>query len=352
MKERVRALLEIANQSGCSSYYASDPASLFYLTGVRAEGCALIINDAGLTILSGFIYYEDFKRKSKTSDFNIVSPENNENLTDAAVRIINEHSGNRFTAFDPLKLSFSEYGRISRKLGKNYFKPLNRGVGSGFAVKTSSELKKIIMAAAITKEAVKTVARKAPGEYSEKRTAAEIDYVMRKLGAEGSAFDTIVLSGKRSALPHGTPGKKLIDHNTSFLIDAGARYGGMSADSTRTFMAVKAAKEMKIIYEIVETAQKYALEKVRHGEKCSIVDKAARSYITDKGYGRFFGHGTGHGTGFAVHEYPSISLKSEAVLTEGMVVTVEPGIYIPGKGGIRLEEQVVVQKNGCRIISK
>jgi len=181
--------------------------------------------------------------------------------------------------------------------------------------------------------------------------AEEIEYTVKRKGASNISFDTIAISGEKTSLPHGAPSQDLLKKGI-VLMDFGCISSGYSSDMTRTIFLGKATAKQKKIYNIVLEAQQTAIKSIRPGMKASYVDKAARDYITDKGYGEYFGHSTGHGVGLDIHELPNISSKSDEVLQPGMVFTVEPGIYIPEWGGIRIEDMVQVTDNGCRIITK
>jgi Xaa-Pro aminopeptidase len=178
--------------------------------------------------------------------------------------------------------------------------------------------------------------------------AAEIEYAMRKLGSSGTAFETIVASGASSAFPHGGCSDKEIREGDLVVVDVGATYKFYRSDMTRTFVVGKPSEKQKKLYQIVKAAQETALGKVMPGAKASNVDVAARKIIADAGYGAYFVHGLGHGVGLEVHEPPILSPDSKDVLAVGNVVTVEPGIYLVGYGGIRIEDTVFVQKGGAQ----
>jgi len=177
--------------------------------------------------------------------------------------------------------------------------------------------------------------------------ASAIEAKMREAGAEGPSFDTIVASGKNGALPHAVPTGKKIGNNSAVTIDMGLILDGYCSDMTRTFVLGKTDKTYKHIHRLVRKAQKAGMAAVKPGVLIKDVDRAARKIIADDGHGKHFGHSLGHGVGLAVHEAPSVSYRSRRKLKPGMIITIEPGIYIPGWGGIRLENMVVVRENGC-----
>ena len=181
--------------------------------------------------------------------------------------------------------------------------------------------------------------------------ALDLEFTMRRLGAEGLAFPIIAVSGARSSLPHGQPTANKVSGGDFLTFDFGARYEGYCSDETRTFVIGPLDKKHKEVYEVVLEAQMAGLEAAKPGVLGKDIDKAARKVIDDAGYGQYFGHGAGHGVGLNVHEGPSAGKKGDTVLVPGMVVTVEPGIYIPGFGGCRIEDLVVITEGGKEILS-
>ena len=188
-------------------------------------------------------------------------------------------------------------------------------------------------------------------DMTEIETAAAIESKMRQSGAEGPSFSTIVASGENGALPHAVPTDKVIGKDQGVTIDMGLVLDGYCSDMTRNFVLGSADKTYTKIHRIVRQAQLAGIEAVKPGRQMKEVDRAARKVIADSGYGKYFGHALGHGVGLAVHEAPSLSFRSRRKLRPGMIVTIEPGVYIPGWGGVRLENLVVVRENGCEVLN-
>lgn len=182
--------------------------------------------------------------------------------------------------------------------------------------------------------------------------AAELEYEMRRLGSAGLPFGTIVGSGHRGALPHGAPSDKVIAAGELVVLDYGAIVDGYAADTTRTIAFGEPDAKAREVYETVRKAQEAALQAIAPGRRVSSVDQAARSVIAEAGYGKYFTHRTGHGLGLECHEYPSIAGNSDLTLVPGMVFTVEPGVYLPGEFGVRIEDDVVVTDTGVEILTK
>jgi len=186
----------------------------------------------------------------------------------------------------------------------------------------------------------------------ERDVAAKIDFLLKKKGAQAQAFETIVASGENASMPHAKPTSRRIRGSEPIIIDLGARFQGYNSDLTRTHFVGKILGYNKLIYSIVAAAQAMAIENIRPGEKISAIDKAARCYISKKGFGKYFGHATGHCIGIDVHELPSISAKNHSTLKKGMVFSIEPAIYIPGWGGVRIEDMVLVTESGSEVLTR
>ncbi len=182
--------------------------------------------------------------------------------------------------------------------------------------------------------------------------ALELEYRMRRNGAGGVSFPTIVASGINSTLPHASPGTRTLAPGDVVVIDFGAIYEGYHSDETCTFVLCHASSRQKEVYDIVREAHDRALAAVKAGIPCCEIDRIARDCIKEGGLGQFFSHGTGHGIGLDVHESPRIAAPSKAILEAGMVITIEPGVYIPGLWGIRIEDMVLVTKDGCEVLTK
>ncbi|HEY6871500.1 MAG TPA: Xaa-Pro peptidase family protein [Geobacteraceae bacterium] len=186
----------------------------------------------------------------------------------------------------------------------------------------------------------------------ERDLALALEFAMKRGGAEEKSFDFIVASGPRGALPHGKAGDRTIGRGELVTIDFGAVYRGYHSDETVTVAVGEPDSRQREVYGIVKDAHDRALAKVRPGVAFKELDRIARGHIEDKGFGSYFGHGLGHGVGLDVHEKPVVSYRSEGVVEEGMVFTIEPGIYIPEWGGVRIEDTVLVERDGCRILTK
>jgi Xaa-Pro aminopeptidase len=220
------------------------------------------------------------------------------------------------------------------------------------SIKDDGEIAAVRSAARITDKVFMKILKKIRPGLRECDVAADISYYQRKYGAECDAFDPIVASGKRSALPHAKATEKRIRRGEFVTIDFGCRYRGYCSDLTRTIVVGSATSEMKKVYQIVLDAQIKAIEAIRKGVSAREIDRIARKYIKQNGYGRYFIHSLGHGLGIHLHDQLRLSPLSTAVFETGNVVAIEPGIYIPSKWGVRIEDDVLLGERGCRVLTR
>ncbi len=259
--------------------------------------------------------------------------------------------GYRRIGFEAGAISFEGYRRLQERLPRLSWEPLASELSALRAIKEEEEIRRLQQAVrAASASFLKILPGIKPGSR-EKRIAEDLECRFRKEGGEKPAFDTIVASGFRGALPHGAASEKNLQAGETVVVDFGTRFQGYHSDETKTLVLGKPDRRTKRIYEIVRRAQDKAMREIRPGVSVRRIDAAAREVIRKEGFAQYFGHGTGHGVGLAVHEEPSISPKGKGIVEEGMVFTVEPGIYIPDWGGVRLEDMVVVTSRGCELLT-
>jgi Xaa-Pro aminopeptidase len=218
--------------------------------------------------------------------------------------------------------------------------------------KQETEIQATQKALAVAESAFKKTAESIQPGMTEKEVAWTLEKNMREAGAESISFPTIVASGPNSALPHAIPTDRRIKEGEPILFDWGARLDGYCSDTSRTIVLGEADDQFQQVFDVVVQAQKMAIKGIRAGASTKAVDSLARKHIEDKGFKERFGHALGHGTGLAVHEPPRLSPLSDTRLEAGMLVTVEPGIYLPDWGGVRIENQVVVRKEGAEVLNR
>ena len=230
--------------------------------------------------------------------------------------------------------------------------PLDTPLGEFRQVKDDAEIRCLEKAAQLNKQAFDAVLPLIKPGITEQEIALELECFLRRAGGEEKAFDLIVASGDRGALPHGVASDKKIVAGDLVTIDFGTRYDGYHSDETVTVAVGDVSEELRTIYDIVLQAHDQALAALSPSVRASEIDAVARQYIEKRGYGKFFGHGLGHGVGLEIHEAPTLSPRSEAFLTAGMVFTIEPGIYVPGVGGVRIEDTVLMTVDGYRCLTQ
>jgi len=261
-------------------------------------------------------------------------------------------NGCRRVAFDAEKLPVSFFNSLLDALPEIQFIPLADQLDQLRAVKTAEEIDSVTLAAAIASSAFEELLSLVKPGVSERKLALELEILMKTRGADEKAFDFIVASGERGALPHGRPTGRLLRAGEMVIIDFGACLGGYNSDETVTVAVGEPDGRLLEAYEVVKKAHDLAISAVRPGIECRMLDAIAREHIESCGFGEFFGHGLGHGVGLEIHEKPTLSFRSNQTVEEGMIITVEPGIYLPGLGGVRIEDLVQVTSAGCTVLSK
>jgi Xaa-Pro aminopeptidase len=255
-------------------------------------------------------------------------------------------------AFEQNRISFDEYTQLKQSaLPRIRLKPLAGVVETLRMIKSPAEIAAIRASVQLNSTALEQALRHFRRSMTEVDLAAEIEYRMRRLGADGVAFETIVASGERTALPHAHPTGRVIQGNQLLLVDMGAAVAGYSSDMTRTHAVGKLDARTRRMYRAVLESQLTAINTVRPGVSCSMIDRAARQVLSGYGLDRLFTHSTGHGLGLEIHERPRVGRKEGTKLEPGMVITIEPGVYKEGSGGIRIEDTVVVTANGHEVLT-
>ena len=261
-----------------------------------------------------------------------------------------EEYGVNTVAIENDRVTLADFEELKNKLPGIEFNPtaaLSRAIEEIRLVKSDAELAKMRAAQAVAEEAFDHILGFIRPGMTEKQVQLELDFYMLSHGAEALSFETIAVAGKKSSMPHGVPGGNVIQKGDFLTLDYGAVVGGYHSDMTRTVAVGQPSENQKEVYRVVLEAQLAGLAALRDGVTGFDADKAARDVIAQAGYGKYFGHGTGHGVGVEIHEAPRLSPKSKATLRTGNVVTVEPGVYLPGEFGVRIEDMAVITGDGC-----
>ncbi|MDR5695450.1 MAG: Xaa-Pro peptidase family protein [Armatimonadota bacterium] len=341
--ERLRKLME---EQGVPAMMVMKPENRTYVSGFDGTAGIALVTETEALLLVDFRYTEQATQQAPQFQVIQTSPQPYETL----VQVVRERQIGRI-GFEADYLPYGQVQKLAEALRPVELLPIE-SVDRIRWIKDQEEQARIARAVEIADSAFAHILQYLRPGVTEQEIAIELEYFMRRQGASKPAFDTIVASGPRSALPHGRASEKVLERGDLVTLDFGAVYRGYCSDCTRTIVLGKATEEQRKIYTIVLEAQERALEALRPGVKGKDVDGVARSCIAEKGYGEHFGHGLGHSVGLAIHETPTLSTRDENVLEPGMVLTVEPGIYLPGWGGVRIEDLAVVTEDGCRVLTK
>lgn len=342
--KRINTLRKTAfTKNGFDGYLIFNSANLLYFLGFPGTTALLIPADGESTVYVYGVNYEQAKAEGK--GFRVELVKGDENLMAKIAKQAQDYKVKKL-AVDALGVeSWRALAQAFPR--KNTLEVNNNFVQALRRVKDKEEIELMRKAGELTSAGMNAAYEAVKPGAKEYEVAAEIEYAMRKRGSGGTAFETIVASGACSAFPHGGCTAREIRQGDLVVVDIGATYQYYCSDMTRTFVAGKASTKQKRIYNVVRTAQENAFKTIKANVPVSDVDAAARQVIEAAGYGEFFVHRLGHGVGLEVHEPPTLSQTSKDALAAGNVVTDEPGIYLPGFGGVRIEDTVLVQKNGA-----
>ena len=350
MTARLKQAQQRLDELDLDGYLVSHLPHIRYLCGYSGSNALLLLSRRGAEFYTDGRYTQQIQTEVKGVHKFVPA---DGNLIAQAAQSPFVRSGRPRIGYQAKYLSVSTWGQLSRHFdGKALLVAADGLVEPLTEIKDSAELKLIERAVRIVDRAFTKIQGEIRPGVRESEVAARLEYIMQSLGSEGTAFETICASGARSALPHGKASRKKIAKGDFVTLDYGATVGGYCSDITRTVVVGKATLRQKKIYAIVHRAQAAAVRKIKPGVSTKAVDWAARSIIKKAGYGKKFGHGTGHGIGLEVHQSPGLSTRTDTRLGAGMVVTVEPGIYLPNFGGVRIEDDVLVTRSGHRILTE
>ncbi len=342
---RVDRIRQRLATEGIDALLVTAPPNLRYLSGFTSPDAELLVSADQALLLTDFRYYEQTEREAPDWVlFKVEQP------LPAAFAEAVERVGAQRVAFESTHLTYSLYQELAATEGVELV-PAKGWVEEMRAVKTPAEIALIRRAVAISDAAIAALPQMLRPGMSEKALAWELEAYMRTHGADELAFPIIVASGPNGAMPHAVPGERPLVPGEPIVLDLGARVEGYCSDLTRTVTIGRPDDRLEEIYGIVLAAQQTAEAGIRAGLTGKEADAIARQVIADAGYGDAFGHGLGHGVGLQVHERPGAGPRGEDRLEPGMVVTVEPGIYLPGWGGVRIEDLVVVTDIGIEILT-
>lgn len=325
----------------------NDPYNMRHVSGFAGGEGIVYVSDKNKVVVTDSRYTEVAAKDSAPFGFRVVE-EKREHPRTRILRELLEDDGAEIVGYEDEFLRVSEFNEYQKALDTvKEWVPMGGLVDELRRIKTEEELKYMEKAEAIGDAAFKGILDFIRPGQTELEIAAELEYYMKKNGAERLSFDSIVASGMNSSMPHAVPSGKKVEEGDFITMDFGCTYKGYCSDMTRTIVVGKANDRQKEIYHVVLEAQLKALAALKAGVTGASVDAVARKVIGDAGYGDFFGHGLGHSVGLYIHENPRLSPTDPTVLKAGMIETVEPGIYVPGFGGVRIEDMVCVTEDGC-----
>jgi len=344
---------DVMKAEGTDAVVVSNLVNVRYLTGFSGSAANLLVgHDCALLVTDGRYRTQAAEQVAGSGLFDVVEifvgkvqPQREQ--ISGAVRGI----GARKVALEAESITWGSMRRMAELLSEVELLPTEGLVEQLRQVKDAGELDRMAAAASIADAALAEVLGMLGERRSEEQVALALDTAMRRLGAEDRAFDTIVASGPNAAKPHHQPSPRCIEPGDWVVIDFGATFEGYRSDMTRTFSVGGAAGEMSRVFSVVAESQAAGVAAVRAGVEAGEVDRTCRNVINEAGWAERFEHGTGHGVGLDIHEAPTVSEGSSTILAPGFVVTVEPGVYLPGLGGVRIEDTVVVTDEGCRVLT-
>lgn len=353
-RDRLAALRERLSAANLDAIVITHPTNRYYFSGYTAEDLPpnesaghLVITPARAILVASTTNSEQARNQARGWEVfdKIRGP------AKADVELLREIQPGR-VGFEEAAILYHDYQTLREGVQNAELVPVGTMLEDMRAVKSAEEIEKIAHAIDVTDQAFTQVSRQIKEGDTEQAIAWQLESIMRDLGAQELAFPTIVAAGLNAAMPHHSPGPAIIRDGQPIVIDMGARVDGYCADLTRTVCAGEADEMLRRIYPIVL----HALESVEVNLRAGLVghdgDAIARDVISAAGYGQYFGHGLGHGVGVRVHESPSMAPGVEAPLASGNVVTIEPGIYLPDWGGVRIEDVAVIEAAGARILTK
>lgn len=337
--KRIEKLFEKLNNEKLDGYIFTDLNNILYFSGFRGEGIFAAVKDKTY-IITDFRYTEQAQIESPECEVLETGKKNVAEILGELLVGVNK------IGFEEDNMTVSQLNLIKKHSSLVEFVGSSNFGKRLRIIKDDNEIQLLKTAANATQDALMKAYSIAKIGMMEYEFAAEIEYYLKKKYNASPAFDYIVASGENGSMPHHITGSRKFKEGDAVTFDFGARINSYNSDMTRTFAMGQLSDKLSEIYKIVQEAQVTAQSALAPGKQCKDIDKIARDIITNYGYGQYFGHGLGHGVGLNIHELPFFSAKSEDVLEEGMVITVEPGIYLPGIGGVRIENTCRITKDG------
>ena len=347
MEKRIEEIKKILENGEAA--VITDNTNRLYFTGMSSSAGTVVITKQTAFLLIDFRYFE--KAKSTVKNAKVIlceklSTQLKELLfNEKGETVLLEKDNLTVSAFENFKNMLCDFSLIASE-------KLSEKILSLRSIKTKEEIENIKRAQYLTDKTFEYILNRIKTGVSEKEIMLDMEFFIRRNGREGTAFDFIVVSGANSSLPHGVPTDKKIENGDFITMDFGAVVNGYRSDMTRTVAVGNVSEKQRLVYDTVLNAQAESLKIIKPQTECYLVDKAARDYITEAGFGGCFGHGLGHSVGLEIHENPACNTRDKTLLQTGMIMTVEPGIYIENEFGVRIEDMVVVTEDGYENLTK
>lgn len=346
---RVQAARKLLEEKGLDAAFIASPANIRYLSGFAGTDSYLYLSGKRKVILTDSRYTLQAEEEGKDCEVRTIK---GERVYGVLLKELLEEDKVKRLGFEDGVMTWQLVKKLQEaagdKWGEERWVSLGEELSLLRAVKDEGEIEKLARAEQIGDEAFSYILTQIKPGITELEIAAKLEYYMKSHGAQEKGFDTIAASGLHSAMPHAVPSEKVLEKGDFLTLDFGCKYQGYCSDMTRTVVIGKANEKQKEIYKIVLEAQEAALAGLRAGMTGAEGDALARKVIEEAGYGDYFGHGLGHSVGLEIHEKPALSPKDQTILRPGIIETVEPGIYIPGLGGVRIEDMTVITENGIK----
>lgn len=346
--ERLKKLFTLLSTQGVDALLISSWPNVTYMTGFQSAESWAVISAKSLFFITDSRYME--QALAEATGFRMILREG-KSITQIVADLASQHRW-KTIGFEASIVTHAFYLSLAKKLKGHKLKATYGLIEKLREIKDSSEITLIRRSADIAVKGFHYIKEIARAGMKERELQARLEHYTKILGSDKPAFDIIIAAGKRSSMPHCQTNDTFIQNNEILLVDMGVVYRGYHSDLTRPIFLGKISALHKRIFEIVWKAQRAGIAKAGPGVPASDVDAACRDFIRKRGYGKRFGHGTGHGVGLEIHEGPTVSARSQAVLKPGMVLTVEPGIYLPTKFGVRIEDMVLITPNGHEVLTR
>ena len=347
---RQQKLLRSIRKAHVDALLVTNPTNVTYLTGFSGDSSFLLVGHDLRILISDSRYSVQIDEECPGLDTYI--RKNTQPILSAVAEIVKKAKLQKL-GFESHVTSFDQWERLNEQIKQLILVPLSSPVEDLRMIKDAHEIAEIKAAILQAERGIAVTTTSLLGSMTELETAHNLEHSMRRFGAARASFDPIVAVGPRAALPHARPGNNVSIASSNFLlVDWGAEtQEGYKSDLTRVFVTAKILPKLEKIYRVVLKAQRQGLAAIRPGVCCCDVDIAARNVIEESGYGKNFGHGIGHGIGLDIHEEPRMNASSKTILKPGMIITVEPGVYLPGWGGVRIEDDVLVTRDGHQVLT-